>query len=204
MCRARYPADRARRAEEPRTAVYRVHLREHLGPGTRRGARGSDARPHTTLPRPGQRRTAHQDRTGAPNPSVLSRSRSRTATARSRGLTPARSKRGFSATLRVWTPVESRTDALPAVVMSVVAFLREMRASFLLGRASKLVRREQYREACDQLGEVLRLVPAASSVRTMSAPQFSTRLVALKRRSELAAKLNDVVLATSSIREALA
>lgn len=88
--------------------------------------------------------------------------------------------------------------------MSFRGFLREMRASFLFGRASKLARREQYQEAREVLQEVLRLVSAATSIAAVSAPHLSSRLAALKLRSQIAAKLNDVPLATASIHEALA
>jgi len=77
-----------------------------------------------------------------------------------------------------------------------------MRASGLLGRASKLVRSERYEDAREVLRRALDLVPATPGGRTEPA-RFSARIMLLKVQSQVAAKLNDVPLATRSIREAL-
>ncbi len=87
--------------------------------------------------------------------------------------------------------------------MSITSFFRHMKASALFGRAGMLVGQERYEEAGALLKRALDLVPAGEAT-FADPPAFSTRLSFLKMQSQVAAKINDVPLATAAIREGLA
>jgi hypothetical protein len=83
-------------------------------------------------------------------------------------------------------------------------YIRCLKASRRFGKGSRLMRRDEFANARDSFLAALQLLGADEPKNMAEAPWFVARFESLKGLAHCAAKLGDIPLALSSIKDAIA